>query len=285
MSATPVAPAELLKGVGVLQLEKRLPLERLTPELIDLLLLLDRTRHPSVDRAVARGLQRVMPADDPAIRTEGPAREELRQMLIGLWSAFDGGNRGYVYASVPITSGRRELRLLRRLRCSREELRTRHKQARYGQIIRPNEADAKAFSARLQEALLKHPNAPWQVLNPAGVTVLDWTQSDYMELWLEVVELFAVAIAVTPGWAYSGGSRQELALALHLGLPVYDSTGRMVPPARLARDDARARQTLIREGMGEDQIALYLPYVDFTPRPYIRRRDRARRLPGTRRSA
>ncbi len=279
MASPVVSPDELLKGVGVLQIKPNLPEDLLADEeLVRLLLILDRNPHPAVDRAVVRRLNARLPKPDPVLRPADGSNEDVRRMLIALWSACDGGNRGYVYASVPITSGRRELALMRRQKCSREELRTLHRRARYERVIGPNETDAAEFCEYLQELLRRNPRSPWQVLNPAGISVLDWSQGDYMDLWLEVVELFAVAIALTPGWAYSGGSRQELDLALKLGLPVYDALGRIIPHQKLELEDKRARQTLRREGMNLEEIDAYLPPVQFLRRPYVPRHRRSRQL-------
>jgi hypothetical protein len=195
--------------------------------------------------------------------------EALARVMLTMWRRFCDPQRGFLYLSVPITSGRREVSLLNRLGCSREELRTRYKLYRYQSIIRPNEEMARHL-ARALDPLMR----AWPIMNPAGMSVANWGQGDYMNLWLPAIRQFATVIVVTNGWAFSGGSRQEVNLALELGLSVFDVLGRQLSLRNLELADRRARQTLRREGWDGAAVEAYLPPVQFQFTPFTPIHDR-----------
>lgn len=213
--------------------------------------------------------------DGSSIKTDDPSftPRDLAEVMLSLWRCFCDPLRGFLYISVPITSGRREVRLLNKLSCTRSELRIQYKQYRYELIIRPNEADARRFGRSIKPLL-----PAWPAINPAAISVADWGQEDYMDLWLPSIECFATAIVITPGWAFSGGSRMELNLALQLGLTVFDHLARLLSLQDLEVQDSRARQTLQREGWTGNQIDTYLPPVELQNRPFVRIRDRPSRI-------
>ncbi|MBW3538014.1 DUF4406 domain-containing protein [Candidatus Parcubacteria bacterium] len=206
------------------------------------------------------------PPDVPSIAAADPSitPPELAKVMLSLWRCFCDPLRGFLYISVPITSGRREVRLLNRLNCTRTELRTRHKRYRYELIIRPNEADAKRFGRSIKPLL-----RAWPAINPAAISVADWGQEDYMDLWLPAIVCYVTAMVVTPGWAFSGGSRLEVNLALQLGAPIFDHLARLLSVKDLELQDAWARQTLRREGWSNAQIDDYLPPITFQQRPFV----------------
>ncbi len=119
------------------------------------------------------------------------------------------------YMTTPITSGRHEYELAA-AHGSRTiaEFRREHHSLWVEQIVQANEKNAREFEQRLRD----HCSDTWDVINPARTSVPNWEQRCYDELWAAVIRRLRPTMAPAPGWAYSRGSREEILLALDLGL-------------------------------------------------------------------
>lgn len=171
-----------------------------------------------------------------------------------------GGDLGIVYVTVPITSGFREVRLMRELGCSRGELRSKYTDRWRSEVVQPNEADAEAFAL---VAKMQYPNR--LVLNPAALQVADWTQSQYNEMWNEVLRQFCDVLVVTPDWAFSVGARLEVKEMSALGRSVVDMFGRGVTSAELSSQMDSANSQLLEMGWTEEEVSELLPPVAIRP--------------------
>lgn len=167
-----------------------------------------------------------------------------------------GGDLGLVYVTVPITSGFREIRLLHELGCTRQTLRSDHVDRWRTEVVHPNEADAEAFAL---VAKIQYPNR--LVLNPAALQVSGWSQSQYNDMWNEVLRQFCDVLVVTPDWAFSVGARMEVKEMSALGRSVVDMFGRAVTAKELTAQMESANNQLIDMGWSEGQITELLPPV------------------------
>jgi hypothetical protein len=167
-----------------------------------------------------------------------------------------GAEDGIVYVTTPITSGRRELGLLRELGCTREDLHTRFRDRWLTEVVRPNEEDARVYVGQARITYAGH-----VVVDPSRLHVDDWTQDDFDKLWTTLLERYGRVVVVTPEWAFSRGARLEVALALSLDIHMVDPFG-----ADLHRGDLRAmlekaEADLRQEGWSEEALRCLLPEV------------------------
>lgn len=86
------------------------------------------------------------------------------------------------------------------------------------------------------------------VIDPAGVPPVEgWKQQQWRAFWCEVIQEYASAVVVVPGWEYSIGAAGELVCALTIGLPVSTLTGECL--------DVRRVVVLIQEAVQEMESA------------------------------
>jgi hypothetical protein len=181
------------------------------------------------------------------------------QLLVAM-----GAEEGLIYVSVPITSGRREQRLMRQLACSRDELRQRYGDIHRRKVIIPNERQARKYSA-----MVRQQSGGRLVLNPGTLFVPGWSQRDYLDLWTYAINSFAQEVVVTPEWAYGTGERIEVNLALLSMLKVSNLQGRQLSVDELEQMDRMAKECMNADGWTDAEISAYCPRVEF---------DRARLL-------
>jgi hypothetical protein len=180
---------------------------------------------------------------------------DIGELLLEAFEAA-GADDGLVYVSVPITSGPRELRLMAELRCTREELRSTHKDKWLSQVVGPNEGEAVSYAARIRALF------PQQVVvEPARLHVSGWSQMDYGGFWEALIRKYALRLVATPHWAYSSGCRQEIEAALQIGLPILDVRGEVLTPEALAGADLEARRSAIELGFSAEEVDRYLPPI------------------------
>ncbi len=105
-----------------------------------------------------------------------------------------GADDGLIYVSVPITSGPRELRLMAELGCTREEVRSIHRERWLSEVVQLNEQEAVAWAARVRALF------PQQlVVEPARLHVSEWSQDDYGIFWETLIRRFASSLGCHPG--------------------------------------------------------------------------------------
>jgi hypothetical protein len=187
----------------------------------------------------------------------GELAMDVTGLLIEAFQAA-GADDGLVYVSVPITSGPRELQLLVKLGCTREQLRSEHRERWLAEVVRPNEREAVAYAARVRALF------PQQlVVEPARLHVSQWSQKDYGTFWETLIRKFALRLIATPDWALSSGSRQEVEVAVEIGLPILDVRGHPQTSEDLVNADRSARDAARRFGFSDDETERYLPRLAF----------------------
>lgn len=177
---------------------------------------------------------------------------ELRDLLIQVFEA-SGADEGLTYVSVPITTGIRELLLMRALGCSQQELREHHTEEWRRQVIQPNVWEARVYAARARSL---HPEE--LVVEPARLYVPSWTQDDYAALWSHLISTYAVRMVVAPLWAFSQGARQEVLLA-YGSVPISSLLGQPLTATEITKEDSVARERLAEQGWADEVLDEYLP--------------------------
>lgn len=94
--------------------------------------------------------------------------------------------------------------------------------------IAHNRAITEAAFTRLQG---RAPHANF--INPAAL-LADWTQSEFLSFWVEVLDRYVGTIVMTPDWEYSTGAAFECLTSIRNGIPVETIDGDPID-----RDDAR----------------------------------------------
>ncbi|HEX9991904.1 MAG TPA: DUF4406 domain-containing protein [Acidimicrobiales bacterium] len=186
------------------------------------------------------------------------ALDETR-LLLQAFEVLSGDSR-IAYLSTPITSGRRELALLRRLGCTLPELRRDHAATWRREVIEPNEEDADRHAEIARKRL-----APELVANPARLRHGAWTQDQYNAFWTALLEERADRVVLAPDWMYSRGARIEVGAAVRLGIPLEDLLGSPVTPAAVAEADRAVRAELAADGWPAAWLDHYLTALPSPP--------------------
>jgi hypothetical protein len=169
-----------------------------------------------------------------------------------------GAQAGLTYLSAPITTGYRDLLLMREMQVGKQDLRERFPREFQQRVIIPNEREAHKYAQ-----MVRRLDGRTVVINPGELFVPDWTQRDYMTFWEDTIRSFCMEVVLVPGWEYSTGARYEASVSLRTALKISDVQGRALSPANLNQIDARARVRLLDEGFPSEQIDIYMPPIDF----------------------
>lgn len=168
-------------------------------------------------------------------RLEGARRRaEARVGLSALECLVRG--REAVYVCVPVSSGKRLIRLAHRLRLRRpstwrasslfrlDEVRIRRRFAKQHHrfVVEPNRREAQRLVLRLRKSTSR------MVIDPAPFVASQWSQADYRRFWLQVIEKKVGCVVLAPDWAWSHGCAVECAHALLCGIPVTSVEGRLI---------------------------------------------------------
>ncbi len=149
-----------------------------------------------------------------------------------------------IYASAPITSGRRSVEL------QRSQGRVPRSEDVQRLVIEPNLHDARAFALRLRERF------GGRVIDPSRLPLLEgWEQSDYYRLWGDVVQNRTEIAVFLDGWEYSAGCRNEFEVAAKSGVPACDSQLRPLSPKRGRELMRKVQESLRCEGQEVTSLA------------------------------
>jgi hypothetical protein len=187
--------------------------------------------------------------------------EELSLLLQAFESA--GIKNGIVYLSVPITSGGREIRLMKELGCkTRSELQAQYPERYASEVIRKNEQAAAALATKIRAAF-----AHDLVINPGPINVFGWTQEDYGKLWEQIVSSYAIRVVVAPEWELSRGARAEVGVALQRAIPIMNAELKALGWADIKDLDRNAHDALRSTGWSEADVEAYLPPLSISSVP------------------
>ncbi len=126
----------------------------------------------------------------------------VHEAVLQAWEcAFSGTS--ITYLSGPITTGKRFVELVQGGEMTPS---VRH------ELIKENckKLKAKALQLRIDRG--------HTVLEPASLTVRDWSQKDYLALWERLIEKHVNVVLFMPGWEYSVGCATEFVKAISVGI-------------------------------------------------------------------
>jgi hypothetical protein len=117
-------------------------------------------------------------------------------------------DRSGVYASAPITSGKRAFDL---------DIASCSADIQYERVTKPNLEDARAFGAKLRRSYGA------RVIDPSRLPFLHgWSQKHYYSLWGEVVRAHVSLGVFIDGWQYSSGCTYEFLVGTLCGISLVD---------------------------------------------------------------
>jgi hypothetical protein len=125
------------------------------------------------------------------------------------------------YISIPITTGLRFLdwyKMEGKNIVSSEEYHALH----YKQVIEQNISASADFVEHVRNT---RGNA---VIEPTKLVVKDWTQNDYHNFWIRIINRFIKEAFFMTGWHLSKGCTLEFLTAKRKGIPVYDVDSRPI---------------------------------------------------------
>lgn len=131
-----------------------------------------------------------------------------------------------VYASVPLTSGQRLLRLTMKSARSAGPDSLDRQQIRRS-VFEPNKRHARAFVGRLREIYGN------RVVDPSRLPVIaGWTQTHYNHLWEQVIKQYCHTLCFSDGWQYSNGCVLEYVVARGMQKSTVDARGDLIDSDR-----------------------------------------------------
>ena len=147
------------------------------------------------------------------------AREDriLKEIQIALSAirTMDSNTRscvGAVYASAPVTSGRRLYQAMAEYSITSPlEFRKAHPDLFKAIILKKNIRDGQRFGSSLEDRGWK------RVIVPGTFFANGWTQEHYMTLWRQVIVRHAHTVALSTDWEWSLGCSEELLIAIQHG--------------------------------------------------------------------
>jgi hypothetical protein len=170
-------------------------------------------------------------------------------------------NRNVVYVSVPITSGVREIDLMRKVGVrSSAEVREADPSLWAREVIQGNGRDALTTATRVREAAWLPKGSI--VVDPSRMSISGWDQDDYNRFWVRLMTEYVRFLVATPGWEYSRGARTEVGYALTFSedqLQVVDQDGQRIEPEHLVAQAEKARASLVDLGWSMSEVDRYLP--------------------------
>jgi hypothetical protein len=140
-------------------------------------------------------------------------------------SAIDGTLLGAkaIYASSPMTTGRRFYDLLRAHGVtSGSELKADIGRAAYrAQVFDANVAVTNAFARAVRDRM----GGAHIVISPGPFDAPGWNQAEYLAFWEALIRTRVGEVWFNDGWQHSNGCAFEYAVALDAGLATRDATG------------------------------------------------------------
>ncbi len=183
--------------------------------------------------------------------------EHLVQAMV----AAGVSGRNVVYVSVPITSGVREVELMKKLGLrSAVEARQADPALWEREVFDANERDALASATRVREATWLPKG--FIVVDPSRMSISGWDQDDYNRFWVRLMFEHVRYLVATPGWEYSRGARTEVGYALTFPedqLQVVDQDGRRAEHEHLVTQAEHARASIRELGWSATEVDRYLP--------------------------
>src|SRR5580704_1765603 len=178
------------------------------------------------------------------MKKTGPlSNDKTLRDILGIFDAIFASGKA-IYASSPITSGRRLHRFMTQPPLKLGTYRSSATRAMYRRVIAPNERDALAFARRLRREY-KTP-----VIDPSRFRAgQGWTQDHFNALWAAVIKEYCELVVFADGWEYSSGCTAEFVEAVKARIPTLDEKGNI-----MGRDDAiglisRAKGQLLADGL------------------------------------
>ena len=89
-------------------------------------------------------------------------------------------------------------------------------------VIQNNEAAILALASAIRS------QTEASVIQPASLFIPDWTQPDYIDFWLNIIDRFSKELVMVDGWEYSVGCVSEYKFAKSKGLPIRAQSGAIV---------------------------------------------------------
>lgn len=180
-----------------------------------------------------------------------------------------GADHNVVYVSVPITSGGRELALMKELGLtSVAALRAAHHERWLHEVVRLNEREARDLAGRVRAADWARGSI---VVDPSRMHIEGWDQDDYNAFWVELMARHVRMVVASPGWQRSRGARGEVGYALALGLDVVDTDGHPLDPAYLRACADAARRELLDDGWPPADVDRYMQPLNDSAPPSLQR--------------
>lgn len=147
--------------------------------------------------------------------SSGASPQEVASAMISFASSFGLLKNSIIYVSTPITTGKNYLNWLKII----EEASIREER----EPIPSRETFVKARNIESAQSLVERirQQFPEPILDPTQLEdIRDWTQEDYKDFWIRVLNHFVFKVVMADGWEFSNGSVSEYVAALEKGLPV-----------------------------------------------------------------
>ena len=158
-------------------------------------------------------------------------------------------DREAVYASSEFTTGKRFYELCRRYNIrTGTELKKRLGEEYRTQLLAPNKEGGIRFARKLREFGHK------VVLTPHPFIAVDWSQSEYLGFWEEVIQRKCHAVYFNEGWEFSNGCTFEYLAGLKAGMPLLDHDKKLLELPTAKEMIGNAIKNLEKEGFDTPEL-------------------------------
>lgn len=144
--------------------------------------------------------------------------EQQQEVLLQAWACLYSP-KSVLYVSGPMTTGRRFVdwysSMGRSFRVNSRRYNAEHKKY----VLDPNSKDIRFVAKRIRLATRR------PVVEPTGLKLSGWSQSDYAKLWVEFIRRFVDEMIMLPGWEYSVGCSREIATAFAADVNITTAEG------------------------------------------------------------
>jgi hypothetical protein len=69
-----------------------------------------------------------------------------------------------------------------------------------------------------------------QVIEPASLFIPEWSQLEYIDFWMKIIDSFVKEVVLVEGWQYSIGCAKEYNFSKNLGLKIRRHDGEVLKP-------------------------------------------------------
>ncbi len=150
------------------------------------------------------------------------------------------------YVSSPISEGKLMYAYLREKNLPFDESLKHHSEF-LERVIKPNKRAAEELGEEIT-------SKGGTIIVPAIFYRPGWSERDYLDLWIPLIDAKINEVSFVQGWEYSGGCVEEYLFAQQRGIPCFDARGEMLPISKARELLNYAMADLSAQDIGHNKL-------------------------------